>query len=164
FESFKFEDHIEYLDKQDLLYLLIQKFASIDLHPNVVENPEMGSIFEELIRKFSEQSNETAGEHFTPRDVVKLMVDLLVTDDTDLLTKGSIVKTILDPACGTGGMLSVADERLFKLNQEATLVPVGEELNPETRAICSADMMMKGSQGKIVQGNSFSQDGFDHQR
>ncbi|MHB8589378.1 MAG: N-6 DNA methylase [Candidatus Dormibacteraceae bacterium] len=164
FESFKFEDHIEYLDKQELLYLLIQKFAAIDLHPDVVANTEMGSIFEELIRKFSEQSNETAGEHFTPRDVVKLMVDLLVTDDTDLLTKGSIVKTILDPACGTGGMLSVADERLFKLNQEATLVPFGEELNPETWAICSADLMMKGSQGKIVQGNSFSQDGFAGER
>jgi type I restriction enzyme M protein len=164
FESFKFEDHIEYLDKQELLYLLIQKFAAIDLHPDVVANTEMGSIFEELIRKFSEQSNETAGEHFTPRDVVKLMVDLLVTDDTDLLTKGSIVKTILDPACGTGGMLSVAAERLFKLNPEATLVPFGEELNPETWAICSADMMMKGSQGKIVQGNSFSQDGFDRER
>jgi type I restriction enzyme M protein len=164
FESFKFEDHIEYLDKQELLYLLIQKFAAIDLHPDVVENPEMGSIFEELIRKFSEQSNETAGEHFTPRDVVKLMVDLLVTDDTDLLTKGSIVKTILDPACGTGGMLSLAADRLFKLNPDATLVPFGEELNPETWAICSADMMMKGSQGKIVQGNSFSQDGFDRER
>jgi type I restriction enzyme M protein len=164
FESFKFEDHIEYLDKQELLYLLIQKFAAIDLHPDVVANTQMGSIFEELIRKFSEQSNETAGEHFTPRDVVKLMVDLLVTDDTDLLTRGSIVKTILDPACGTGGMLSVAAERLFKLNPEATLVPFGEELNPETWAICSADMMMKGSQGKIVQGNSFSQDGFSGQR
>jgi len=164
FESFKFEDHIEYLDKQELLYLLIQKFAAIDLHPDVVANTEMGSIFEELIRKFSEQSNETAGEHFTPRDVVKLMVDLLVTDDADLLTKGSIVKTILDPACGTGGMLSVADERLFKLNPKATLVPFGEELNPETWAICSADMMMKGSQGKIVQGNSFSQDGFAGER
>jgi type I restriction enzyme M protein len=164
FESFKFEDHIEYLDKQELLYLLVQKFATIDLHPDVVANTEMGSIFEELIRKFSEQSNETAGEHFTPRDVVKLMVDLLVTDDTDLLTKGSIVKTILDPACGTGGMLSVAAERLFKLNPEATLVPFGEELNPETWAICSADMMMKGSQGKVVQGNSFSQDGFAGER
>ena len=148
FESFKFEDHIEYLDKQELLYLLIQKFAAIDLHPDVVANTEMGSIFEELIRKFSEQSNETAGEHFTPRDVVKLMVDLLVTDDTDLLTKGSIVKTILDPACGTGGMLSVAAERLFKLNPEATLVPFGEELNPETWAICSADMMMKGARAR----------------
>jgi type I restriction enzyme M protein len=164
FESFKFEDHIDYLDKQELLYLLIQKFAAIDLHPNVVPNSEMGSIFEELIRKFSEQSNETAGEHFTPRDVVRLMVDVLVTDDSDLLTKGSIVKTILDPACGTGGMLSVAAERLYELNPDATLVPFGEEVNPETWAICSADMMMKGSQGKIVQGNSFSQDGFQGER
>jgi type I restriction enzyme M protein len=164
FEAFKFEDHIDYLDKQDLLYLLIQKFAGIDLHPNVVPPTQMGSIFEELIRKFSEQSNEEAGEHFTPRDVVRLMVDLLVTDDADLLTKGSVVKTILDPACGTGGMLTVAAERLHELNPDATLVPFGEELQPETWAICSAEMMMNGSPGKIVQGNSFSQDGFSGER
>lgn len=164
FEAFKFDDHVDYLDKQGLLYLLIQKFATIDLHPNVVPNSQMGSIFEELIRKFSEQSNETAGEHFTPRDVVRLMVDLLITDDTDLLTKGSIVKTILDPACGTGGMLTVAAERLHELNSDATLVPFGEELQPETWAICSADMMMKGSPSRIVQGNSFSQDGFAGER
>jgi len=160
FEAFKFDDHVDYLDKQGLLYLLIQKFATIDLHPDAVSNTDMGTVFEELIRKFSEQSNETAGEHFTPRDVVQLMVDLLVTDDTDTLTTGSIVKTILDPACGTGGMLSVASERLRQLNPDATLVPFGEELQPETWAICQSDMMMKGSQGRIVRGNSFSQDGF----
>lgn len=164
FEAFKFDDNVDYLDKQDLLYLLIQKFATVDLHPNVVRNTEMGTVFEELIRKFSEQSNETAGEHFTPRDVVQLMVDLLVTDDRDTLTTGSIVKTMLDPACGTGGMLSVASERLFQLNPDATLVPFGEELQPETWAICQSDMMMKGSQGRIVRGNSFSQDGFSGER
>jgi type I restriction enzyme M protein len=164
FEAFKFDDHIDYLDKQGLLYLLVQKFAAVDFHPNVVPNSEMGSIFEDLIRRFSEQSNETAGEHFTPREVVRLMVDLLLTDDADTLTKGSIVKTILDPACGTGGMLSVAAERLRELNPDATLVPFGEEVNPETWAICSSDMMMKGSEGKITMGNCFSQDGFAGER
>ena len=125
----------------------------------------MGSIFEELIRKFSEQSNETAGEHFTPREVVRLMVDLLLTDDADILTQGSVIKTMLDPACGTGGMLSVAEERLHELNPAAKLVPFGEEVNPETWAICRSDMMIKGEEGKnIVLGNSFSQDAFSGQR
>jgi type I restriction enzyme M protein len=165
FESYKFDDQIDYLDKQDILYLLVQKFAAIDLHPNVVPNTEMGSIFEELIRKFSEQSNETAGEHFTPREVVRLMVDLLLMDDSDVLTKGSVIKTMLDPACGTGGMLSVAEERLSELNPAAKLVPFGEEVNPETWAICRSDMMIKGEEGKnIVLGNSFSQDAFAGER
>jgi type I restriction enzyme M protein len=161
FESYKFDDQIDYLDRQDILYLLVQKFAAIDLHPKVVPNTEMGSIFEELIRKFSEQSNETAGEHFTPREVVRLMVDLLLIDDADALTKGSVIKTMLDPACGTGGMLSVSQERLHELNPAAKLVPFGEEVNPETWAICRSDMMIKGENAKsIVLGNSFSQDAF----
>ena len=165
FESYKFDDQIDYLDKQDILYLLIQKFASVDLHPDIVPNPEMGSIFEELIRRFSEQSNETAGEHFTPREVVRLMVDLLLMDDADILTKGSVIKTILDPACGTGGMLSVAAERLHELNPAAKLVPFGEEVNPEAWAICRSDMMIKGENARnIVLGNSFSQDAFSGQR
>jgi len=165
FESYKFDDQIDYLDKQDILYLLVQKFAKIDLHPGVVSNTEMGSIFEELIRKFSEQSNETAGEHFTPREVVRLMVDLLLMDDADTLTKGSVIKTMLDPACGTGGMLSVSQERLHELNPAAKLVPFGEEVNPETWAICRSDMMIKGEQAtNIVLGNSFNQDAFSGQR
>ena len=164
FDAFKFDDQIDYLDRQELLYLLVQKFATIDLHPGVVPNTEMGSIFEELIRRFSEQSNETAGEHFTPREVVRLMVDLLLTDDAETLTEGSIVKTILDPACGTGGMLSVASERLRELNPDATLVPFGEEVNPEAWAICSSDLMMKATSGRIVLGNSFNQDGFQDER
>jgi len=164
FDAFKFDDQVDYLDRQELLYLLVQKFATIDLHPAVVPNTEMGSIFEELIRRFSEQSNETAGEHFTPREVVRLMVDLLLTDDVETLTEGSIVKTILDPACGTGGMLSVASERLRELNTDATLVPFGEEVNPEAWAICSSDMMMKATSGRIVLGNSFNQDGFQRDR
>jgi type I restriction enzyme M protein len=165
FESYKFDDEIDYLDKQDILYLLIQKFANIDLHPKAVPNTEMGTIFEELIRKFSEQSNETAGEHFTPREVVRLMVDLLLIDDADTLTKGSVIKTMLDPACGTGGMLSVSAERLHELNPAAKLVPFGEEVNPETWAICRSDMMIKGENARnIVLGNSFSQDAFSGQR
>ncbi|MFI5387603.1 MAG: N-6 DNA methylase [Fimbriimonadales bacterium] len=165
FESYKFDDQVDYLDKQDILYLLIQKFANIDLHPKIVPNTEMGTIFEELIRKFSEQSNETAGEHFTPREVVRLMVDLLLMDDADTLTKGSVIKTMLDPACGTGGMLSVAAERLHELNSAAKLVPFGEEVNPETWAICRSDMMIKGEDARnIVLGNSFSQDAFSGQR
>ena len=164
FDAFKFDDQVDYLDRQELLYLLVQKFATIDLHPDAVPNTEMGSIFEELIRRFSEQSNETAGEHFTPREVVRLMVDLLLTDDAETLTEGSIVKTILDPACGTGGMLSVASERLRELNPDATLVPFGEEVNPEAWAICSSDMMMKATTGRVVLGNSFSQDGFQGER
>jgi len=165
FESYKFEDQIDYLEKQDILYLLIQKFANVELHPNIVPNTEMGSIFEELIRRFSEQSNETAGEHFTPREVVHLMVDLLLMDDADTLTKGSVIKTMLDPACGTGGMLSVAAERLHELNPAAKLVPFGEEVNPETWAICRSDMMIKGEDARnIVLGNSFNQDAFSGQR
>lgn len=165
FESYKFDDQIDYLDKQDLLYLLIQKFANIDLHPSAVPNTEMGLIFEELIRKFSEQSNETAGEYFTPREVVRLMVDLLLIDDADALTKGSVIKTMLDPACGTGGMLSVSQERLHELNPAAKLVPFGEEVNPETWAVCRSDMMIKGENARnIVLGNSFSQDAFSGHR
>jgi type I restriction enzyme M protein len=165
FESFKFDDQIDNLDKQDILYLLIQKFAAIDLHPDAVSNTEMGYIFEELIRRFSEQSNETAGEHFTPREVVRLMVDLLLMDDSDTLTQGSVIKTMLDPACGTGGMLSVAEDRLRELNPAARLVPFGQELNPETYAICRSDMMIKGEDARnIALGNSFSEDAFTGKR
>ena len=165
FEKFKFGDQIDYLDKADLLYLLIQKFAAFDLHPSKVPNTEMGSIFEELIRRFSEQSNETAGEHFTPREVVHLMVDLLLMDDVALLTHGSIIKTLFDPACGTGGMLSVAQERVRDLNSNAQLVVFGQELNDETYAICRSDMMIKGqTAANIKSGNSFTDDGFSGER
>ena len=108
-DYFKFDDQITTLDDADLLYKVIKKFAEIDLHPNKVSNTQMGYIFEELIRKFSELSNETAGEHFTPREVIRLMVNLLFLEDRDILTKEGIVKTLYDPACGTGGMLSIAE-------------------------------------------------------
>lgn len=159
-EYFNFEEHITRLDQANILYLIVQRFSEIDLHPDVVSNWEMGLIFEELIRRFSEQSNETAGEHFTPREVIKLMVNLLFNEDSEILTEKGIIKTLYDPACGTGGMLSVAEEYLRDLNPDARLVVFGQELNPESYAICLADMMMKGQDSNNIKfGNSFSQDG-----
>jgi type I restriction enzyme M protein len=130
-----------------------------------VSNIEMGYLYEELIRKFSELSNETAGEHFTPREVIRLMVNLLFIDDADVLTKPGIVKTLCDPACGTGGMLSVAEDHLRSLNPQARLEVFGQELNAETYAICRSDMMLKGQDAShITYGNSFSEDHFEGQR
>ena len=120
-EHFGFEEHIGKLDKADRLYLIVLKFAEIDLHPDKVSNIEMGYIFEELIRRFNEASNEEAGDHFTPREVIRLMVNLLFVPDSEVLTTKGIVKTLYDPACGTGGMLSVAEEYLRKLNPDALL-------------------------------------------
>nr|WP_222615385.1 N-6 DNA methylase [Persicimonas caeni] len=138
----------------------MQKFAEIDLPPDVVPNMEMGYIFEELIRKFSEQSNETAGEHFTPREVIRLMVNLLFNADGDVLTQAGTVRTLYDPACGTGGMLAVAEEYLEELNPDADLEVFGQELNGESYAICKSDMLIKGHEAdNIKYGNSFSQDG-----
>jgi type I restriction enzyme M protein len=160
FESFEFHIQIDKLAKSGLLYLVTEKFANIDLHPNVVSNAQMGSVFEELIRKFAELSNETAGEHFTPREVIRLMVNLLFVEDDDALTKPGVVRSIYDPTAGTGGMLSVADEHLAALNPDARLVMYGQELNPESYAICKADMLIKGQDiGNIVFGNTLSADG-----
>jgi len=118
-EQFKLADQIAKLDESNLLFQVISRFAEVDLHPDTVPNHVMGSIFEELIRKFAEASNETAGEHFTPREVIRLMVDLLFIEDEETLTKKGIVRTLFDPACGTGGMLSVAEEYLRELNPQA---------------------------------------------
>ena len=157
---FEFPKHIEKLGRDNLLYLVLQRFAEVDLHPEMVPNHTMGLIFEELIRRFSEQSNETAGEHFTPREVIRLMVDLLFTEDDDTLRKPGMFKTLYDPACGTGGMLSVAEEYLRELNAQAKLEVFGQELNDESFAICKADMMIKGQNpANITPGNSFSEDG-----
>ncbi len=159
-DKFDFTTQIDRLDRSKLLYLVMSKFADVDLHPDKVSNLEMGYLYEELIRKFSELSNETAGEHFTPREVIALMVNLLFIEDTDLLTKPGIVKTIYDGACGTGGMLSVAEDRLRELNPAANLQVYGQELNAETYAICRSDMMLKGQDAtNIAYGNSFSEDG-----
>jgi type I restriction enzyme M protein len=159
-DHFRFDTQIERLDKANLLYLVVQKFAAFDLHPDRVTNHEMGTIFEELIRKFAEASNETAGEHFTPREVIRLMVNLLFAEDDDALRKPGIVRTMYDPACGTGGMLSVAEEHLRGMNSGARLEVFGQELNDESYAICKADMLIKGQDAdSIKKGNSFSEDG-----
>jgi type I restriction enzyme M protein len=160
FERFEFHTQIDRLAKSELLYLVAEKFAKIDLHPDVVSNAQMGAVFEELIRKFAEISNETAGEHFTPREVIRLMVNLLFIKDDDALTKPGVVRSIYDPAAGTGGMLSAAGEHLAELNPEARLVMYGQELNAESYAICKADMLIKGQDiGNIIFGNTLSNDG-----
>ncbi|QEO25615.1 type I restriction-modification system subunit M [Xanthomonas translucens] len=161
FERFDFHAQVERLAKANLLYLVTEKFANIDLHPDVVDNATMGSVFEELIRKFAEISNETAGEHFTPREVIRLMVGLLFIEDDDVLSPGNaVVRTIYDPTAGTGGMLSIADEYLAEHNPQARLTMYGQELNDESYAICKADMLIKGQPVEnIVAGNTLSDDG-----
>ena len=160
FESFEFHTQIDKLAKSGLLYMVTEKFATIDLHPSKVSNAEMGAVFEELIRKFAELSNETAGEHFTPREVIRLMVNLLFIEDDAALTKPGVVRSLYDPTAGTGGMLSVAGEHLGQLNPAAKLVMYGQELNPESYAICKADMLIKGQDiANIIFGNTLSNDG-----
>jgi type I restriction enzyme M protein len=164
-DRFKLLDQITRLDKDNLLYLVVQRFAQADLHPDKVSNLDMGYIFEELIRRFSEQSNETAGEHFTPREVIRLMVNLLFLEDADALTKKGVIRRLYDPACGTGGMLSVAEDYLRELNPEAHLVVYGQELNDESYGTAKSDMMIKGQEAKNIHaGNSFTQDGVPNER
>lgn len=159
-ERFKFQHEVDVLDNADLLYLVVKKFSEVDLHPESVDNHTMGLVFEDLIRRFAEQSNETAGEHYTPREVIRLMVNLLFVEDKDALTKPGIVRTLYDPACGTGGMLSVAEEYLRELNPKAELKVFGQELNDETFAMAKADMLIKGQAPENIRpGNSFSVDG-----
>lgn len=165
FEKFNFEPEIARLDENNRLYLVVSKFADIDLHPDRVSNIEMGYVFEELIRRFNEAANETAGDHFTPREVIRLMVNLLFAPDRDLLVKKGIVRTLLDPACGTGGMLAVADEYLHELNPDARLEVFGQDHNPESYAVCGSDMLIKGHNiDHIVFGSSFTKDGFFRER
>ncbi|MFF7974024.1 N-6 DNA methylase [Streptomyces sp. NPDC007905] len=159
-DKYEFNQQVRKLDSANLLYRVIGKFTDLDLHPDVVPNHNMGYIFEELIRRFAEQSNETAGEHFTPREVIKLMVNLLVAPDADALSLPGVVRTVMDPACGTGGMLSAADDRIKALNPDATVEVYGQELNPESWAICRSDLMIKGQDPENIRfGNSFSDDG-----
>jgi type I restriction enzyme M protein len=160
FEHFDFAATVERLHKAKLLYQVTEKFARMDLHPTAVDNVQMGLVFEELIRKFAEISNETAGEHFTPREVIRLMVNLLFIEDNDALTLPGIVRAMYDPTAGTGGMLSVAAEYLHELNPKARLTVFGQELNPESYAICKADMLIRGQEiSNIVLGNTLSDDG-----
>jgi len=166
FERFDFHTQVERLAKANLLYLVVEKFAHIDLHPEAVDNEQMGLVFEELIRKFAEISNETAGEHFTPREVIRLMVNLLFIEDNDVLTPGTaVVRTLYDPTAGTGGMLSIAGEYLQEHNPQARLTMYGQELNDESFAICKADMLIKGQDvANIVAGNTLSDDGHGGRR
>jgi len=165
FEKFNFEPEIARLEENDRLFLVVSKFAEFDLHPDRVSNIEMGYIFEELIRRGNEAANETAGDHFTPREVIRLMVNLLLAPDRDLLVKKGIVRTLFDPACGTGGMLAVADEYLHELNPDAKLEVFGQDHNPESYAVCGSDMLIKGHNiDHIVFGSSFTKDGFSSER
>jgi type I restriction enzyme M protein len=164
-DRFKLPEQITRLDKDNLLYMVVSRFAQADLHPDTVSNIQMGYIFEELIRRFSEQSNETAGEHFTPREVIRLMVNVLFQEDSEILTQTGIIRKLYDPACGTGGMLSVAEEYLRELNPDAHLEVYGQELNDESYGTCKSDMMIKGQNAKnIYPGNSFTQDGLPNER
>ena len=159
FEHFKFLDFVHLLDDANLLYLIVQRFAAWDLSPKAIDNYHMGLVFEELIRKFAESSNETAGEHFTPRDIVRLTTALVFIEDDDLLTLAGIVRSIYDPTGGTGGMISSGMEYVHELNPKARLAPFGQELNPESYAICKADMLIKGQDvSKIRLGNTLSDD------
>ncbi len=166
FDRFLFGDQVLRLQKCGLLYQVTEKFAHFDLHPDRVNNHDMGLAFEELIRKFAEISNETAGEHFTPREVIRLMVNLLFIEDDAVLTPGTpVVRAIYDPTAGTGGMLSVAGEHLLAHNPQAVLTMYGQELNDESYAICKADMLIKGQDVRnIVPGNTLSDDGHAEQK
>jgi type I restriction enzyme M protein len=162
---FKLDEHITRLDEAGLLYQVVSKFCTIDLHPAAVPNIQMGYVFEELIRRFSEQSNETAGEHFTPREVIRLMVNLLLAEDEEELSKPGRTATLYDCACGTGGMLSVAEDHLRELNPKARLEVFGQELNDETYAVCVSDMLLKGQMAtNIHPRNSFTHDGLPGER
>jgi type I restriction enzyme M protein len=164
-EHFGFEEHIAKLDKTNRLYLLVLKFCEIDLHPDRVSNHEMGYIFEELIRRFNEASNEEAGDHFTPREVIRLMVDILFLPDTDILTTKGIIRTLYDPACGTGGMLSVAESYVRELNPDARLEVFGQDYNAQAYAICGSDMLIKGHNiDHIAFGDSFTEDRFSDKK
>ncbi|MGE0672766.1 MAG: type I restriction-modification system subunit M N-terminal domain-containing protein [Methylibium sp.] len=151
FERFKFTAQIADLDDKNLLYLITQKFASVDLHPDTVPNETMGLVFEELIRKFAELSNETAGEHFTPREVVKLIVQCLFSGDDEALTKPGVVRSFYDPTAGTGGLLSAGQAEAVRINKSAKIVLFGQELNPESYAICKADTYLRRILGNMVQ-------------
>ncbi len=164
-DYFNFDDQIDRMDdpQADILFRVVKAFEEIDLAD--MTSMEMGYVFEELIRRFSEQSNETAGEHFTPREVIRLMVNILFNEDREMLTKEGIVKTLYDPACGTGGMLSVGEDYIKELNPKADLKVFGQEINPESYAICKSDMLIKGQNpGFIKFGNTFTVDGLENEK
>ncbi len=159
FEHFKFIEFVAQLNDANLLYKVVQKVRETDLSPNAISNHDMGLVFEELIRRFAESSNETAGEHFTPRDIVRLTTSLVFMEDDDVLTKPGVIRTIYDPTAGTGGFLSSGMEYVHELNSQAVIIAFGQELNPESYAICKADMLIKGQDvSNIKLGNTLSND------
>ena len=168
FEYFNFAEFMGQLNDANLLYKVVQKVRQTDLSPNAISNHDMGLVFEELIRRFAESSNETAGEHFTPRDIVRLTTSLVFMADDDALTKPGIIRTIYDPTAGTGGFLSSGMEYVHELNPRAVMRAFGQELNPESYAICKADMLIKGQDvtniklGNTLSGDQLYADKFDY--
>ncbi|PMZ91893.1 MULTISPECIES: class I SAM-dependent DNA methyltransferase [unclassified Pseudomonas] len=165
FEHFAFDRWLEKLEKANLLYLVTQKFAAVDLHPDKISNHEMGLIFEHLIRKFAESSNDDAGQYFTPRDVVRLATTLVFAPDHQALNGDGVVRTVYDCAAGTGGFLSSAIEQVYEWNPNARLVPYAQELNPETYAISVADKLIQGYDTRNIKlGNTLSDDHLPHEQ
>jgi len=154
-EKFDFPNTITKLQEANLLYMVVERFKNIDLHTNKVSNFEMGTIFEELIRRFNEALNENPGEHFTPREVIHLMVDLLLSVDQDILAKNHITRTVYDPACGSGGMLTIAKDRILEINPNANVFLFGQEVNPETYAMAKSDLYMVSTDGKDAEQIKF---------
>jgi len=165
FEEFDFENWISKLDNHNLLYLITQDFKDFDLHPDHVSNHDMGLAFEHLIRKFAESANDTAGEFFTPRDVVRLATTLVFATDHETLSGKGVVRTVYDCAAGTGGFLSSAIEKVMEWNPNARIIPYAQELNPETHAICVSDKLIQGHDTRnLKQGNTLSDDQLPHER
>ncbi len=161
FERFKFTERVAELEEKNLLFQVVQQFANVDLHPDSVPNETMGMAFEELIRLFAEASNETAGEHFTPREVIHLIMQCLFVGDDEALSKSGVIRSLYDPTAGTGGILSIGEAVARSINKTALIRLYGQELNDESYAICKADMLIKGQDPKnIVRGNTLSNDGF----
>lgn len=161
FERFDFEKEIEKMEDADRLYLVVAQFADIDLHPNRVDNITMGLVFEDLIRRFNESANETAGDHFTPREVIRLMVNLLLEPDTDVLTQAGIIVTLCDPTCGTGGMLAEGQSWIRGHNDQATVKVFGQDYNPRSYAVAASDLLIKGHRdSRIEYGNTLTDDQF----
>ncbi|RRH88393.1 SAM-dependent DNA methyltransferase [Variovorax beijingensis] len=165
FERFEFEKEIEKLEEANRLYQVVSQFAEIDLHPRTVDNITMGLVFEDLIRRFNESANETAGDHFTPREVIRLMVNLLLESDTQVLTQKGVIVTICDPACGTGGMLAEAQNWIRDHNDEATVKVFGQDYNPRSFAVAASDLLIKGHKDSRVEfGNTLTEDPFTNLR
>lgn len=154
-EKFDFDNTINKLDEAGLLFKVVERFKQVDLHPDKVSNHDMGYVFEELIRKFNEALDENPGEHFTPREVIRLMVNLILAEDAEALSRNHIVRTVCDPCCGTGGMLTIAKERILEINSNAQAYLFGQEVNPETWAVCKADMLMTSARGQDAENIAF---------